>query len=49
MLDLSPTINDGDRDWNFIGVYSKNREEWVMTELAAGKTCHKLLYIMFLA
>lgn len=33
-LDMAPTINAEDKDWRFIGIQSKNRKEWVLTNLA---------------
>ena len=34
VLNLLPEIeNEG--KWKFMGIYSKNREEWIVTELAS--------------
>jgi len=34
VLDLLPEIeNEG--SWKFFGIYSKNREEWIISELAS--------------
>ena len=33
-LDLAPPIQAEDREWRFIGIQSKNRKEWVLTNLA---------------
>ena len=33
-LNLSPEIESEGRIWKFMGIYSKNREEWTVTELA---------------
>jgi len=35
LLDLLPEIYAENRNYKFIGIYSKNREEWIMTELAS--------------
>ena len=33
-LGLAPEVHAEDRVWRFMGIYSKNREEWILTELA---------------
>jgi long-subunit acyl-CoA synthetase (AMP-forming) len=33
-LDLVPTMNAEGKDWRFMGIQSKNRKEWVLTNLA---------------
>ena len=33
-LNLTPTINAEGRDYKFMGVYAKNREEWILTTIA---------------
>jgi long-chain acyl-CoA synthetase len=38
-LDLVPTIQHEGKSWNFMGIFSKNREEWSMINLANSKTC----------
>ncbi len=36
-MDLTPVIHDEGKDWQFMGVLSKNREEWVFIHLANQK------------
>jgi len=31
---MVPTLDAEDRKWKFMGIYSKNREEWAITALA---------------
>lgn len=31
---MVPTVNAEDRDWRFMGIQSKNRKEWVLTNVA---------------
>ena len=33
-LDMMPDIEGEGRTWNFMGIFSKNRPEWVLTDLA---------------
>jgi long-chain acyl-CoA synthetase len=33
-LDLTPVIEAEGKDWHFMGVFSKNREEWAVVDLA---------------
>jgi long-chain acyl-CoA synthetase len=33
-LNLSPEVQAEDKVWKFLGIYSKNREEWIISELA---------------
>jgi long-chain acyl-CoA synthetase len=33
-LNLTPEVNHDGTQWKFMGVYSKNREEWALTDLA---------------
>jgi long-chain acyl-CoA synthetase len=33
-LDLAATVENEGRDWHFLGVYAKNREEWAVADLA---------------
>jgi len=33
--DLCPKITDYEGTFRFLGLYSKNREEWVMTDFAS--------------
>lgn len=34
-MNLSPGVEAEGKTWNFLGLYSKNREEWVVADLAA--------------
>jgi long-subunit acyl-CoA synthetase (AMP-forming) len=34
ILNLSPSVHTEGQDWNFLGVYAKNREEWAVVDLA---------------
>lgn len=33
-LKLCPTIHSEGKDWNFLGIFAKNREEWAVADLA---------------
>lgn len=33
-LDMMPDIKGEGKTWNFMGIFSKNRPEWVLTDLA---------------
>ena len=33
-LCLTPEIAAEGKNWKFLGIYSKNREEWIISELA---------------
>ena len=33
-LDMMPDVEAEGRKWNFMGIYAKNRPEWVLTDLA---------------
>ena len=35
VLNLMPEIENEEGIWKFMGIYSKNREEWTITELAS--------------
>ena len=35
VLNLMPEIENEEGIWKFMGIYSKNREEWIITELAS--------------
>ena len=34
-LDFMPTVEAEGRSWNFMGIFAKNRPEWILTDLAA--------------
>jgi len=34
-LNLMPEIEEEGQLWRFMGIYAKNREEWIFTDLAA--------------
>lgn len=34
-LNLLPDVFEEGRNWKFMGIYAKNREEWVCTHIAA--------------
>jgi len=34
-LGFMPTIEAEGRSWNFMGIFAKNRPEWILTDLAA--------------
>lgn len=36
-LNLMPVVEGEGSEWRFMGIYSKNREEWTITDLAALK------------
>jgi long-chain acyl-CoA synthetase len=33
-LKLIPTIHSEGKEWNFLGIFAKNREEWAVADLA---------------
>jgi long-chain acyl-CoA synthetase len=33
-LKLTPTTHHDDKDFNFLGIFAKNREEWAVADLA---------------
>jgi long-chain acyl-CoA synthetase len=33
-LNLAPEVHAEDKVWKFLGIFSKNREEWIISELA---------------
>lgn len=34
-LNLLPEVFEEGKNWKFMGIYAKNREEWVCTHMAA--------------
>ena len=32
---MSSTVHEDGKDWSFMGIYANNREEWILTDLAA--------------
>jgi len=38
-LNLSPDTSGENKIWNFMGIFSKNREEWAMMDLACMRSC----------
>ena len=37
-MNLAPDVYHDQYTWNFLGVYSRNREEWAITDLACMRT-----------
>ncbi len=37
-LNLVPEISGEGRMWNFLGIFSKNREEWAIADIACMKS-----------
>lgn len=33
-MNLSPLIHSEGKDWHFMGIFAKNREEWAVADLA---------------